>query len=285
MLADAKELWRYRELLFVMVQRELRIRYKNSFLGIIWSFLNPLLQVAVMSFVFNTFMQDKVNNYTAYMLSAYLPFLFFQSCVLDSSQSILVQLPLIKKIYFPREILPLAAVLANLIHLVFGFIIFFAFLLLVYIGDNRINPFQITSLYLPVLMLISFCLATGFSFIISALNTFYEDVKYIAQVGLYLLFYLCPIIYFSENVANSEMNTKSGFLLYKLYNLNPIAVLSQGYRRILLAETPVMVKGQQATALPFPWKYLAYTSVLSIAILVFGYWLFNRLKWKFVERP
>jgi lipopolysaccharide transport system permease protein len=285
MLKDLKELWSYRELLFVMVQRELRIRYKNSALGVIWSFLNPLLQVLVMSFVFNTFARFDVPNYTVYMLAAYLPFIFFQTSILDSAQSILVQYGLIKKIYFPREILPLAAVISNFIHLMIGFVIFFGLLLIAYIRDPRVVPFQATTVYLPLLLLISFLLAAGFAFIISALNTFYEDIKYISQIGLYLLFYMCPIIYFAEQVANSPKNLERGYLLYKLYNLNPLAVLTQSYRKVLLAPIDVKIQGAYAKAMPMPWKYLAVTGVMSVVVFVFGYWLFNRLKWKFVERP
>jgi lipopolysaccharide transport system permease protein len=285
MVKDLKELWSYRELLYVMVQRELRIRYKNSALGIIWSFLNPLLQVLVMSFVFNTFARFEIPNYTVYMLAAYLPFIFFQSSILDSAQSILVQYGLIKKIYFPREILPLAAVISNFIHLLIGFVIFFGLLLIAYIRDPRVVPFQSGTIYLPLLLLISFFLATGFSFIIAALNTFYEDIKYIAQIGLYLLFYLCPIIYFAEQVANSPKNLDKGFLLYKLYNLNPLAVMSQAYRKALLAPVDIKIQGSMAKAMPMPWKYIAVTGVGSIIVFAFGYWLFNRLKWKFVERP
>jgi lipopolysaccharide transport system permease protein len=285
MVKDFKELWNYRELLFVMVQRELRIRYKNSALGVIWSFLNPLLQVLVMSFVFNTFARFEIPNYTVYMLSAYLPFIFFQTSVLDSAQSILVQYGLIKKIYFPREILPLAAVISNFIHLLIGFGIFFGLLLIAYIRDPRVVPFQATTIYLPLLLLISFLLAAGFSFIISALNTFFEDIKYIAQISLYLLFYLCPIIYFAEQVANSPKNLERGYLLYKLYNANPLAVLSQAYRKALLAPVDVKIQGAYAKAMPMPWDYLAVTGIFSVLVFFFGYWLFNRLKWKFVERP
>jgi lipopolysaccharide transport system permease protein len=285
MIADLKELWSYRELLFVMVQRELRIRYKNSFLGIVWSFLNPLLQVIVMSFVFNTFVNIEVKNYTAYMLAAYLPFMFFQSSILDSAQSVLAQIPLIKKIYFPREILPLASVISNFIHLLLGFAILFGLLLFAYVRDPRVFPIQGTTVYLPLLLIISLMLSTGFGLIVSALNTFYEDIKYICQVLLYLLFYLCPIIYFAEQVANSNKNNQTGFLLYKLYNLNPIASLSHAYRKVLLAPTDVKVRGEIATPLPMPWDYVAYCFCFSLFVLVFGYWLFNRMKWKFVERP
>jgi ABC-type polysaccharide/polyol phosphate export permease len=286
MIKELKELWSYRELLYVMVQRELRIRYKNSALGLVWSFLNPLFQVLVMSFVFTTFMHAGGQNFTVYMLSAYLPFMFFQSSVLDSAQSVLLQAPLIKKIYFPREILPLATVIANLIHLLIGFVIFFGFLVIVYIRDPRVNPFQSTTIYLPILLLISFMMAAGSSFIVCALNTFYEDVKYVIQVLMYMLFYMCPIVYYAEVVADAPLNEKSHFLLYKLYNLNPMAALCHGYRKILLAPMdPPKSATETIPHMPLPLKYLAICGVFSFLLLVFGYWLFNRLKWKFVERP
>lgn len=285
MRKELKELWSYRELLYVMVQRELRIRYKNSALGVIWSFLNPILQVLVMSTVFGVFMDIKVPNYTAYMLAAYLPFMFFQYSVLDAAQSILIQVPLIKKIYFPREILPLATVISNFIHLLIGFVIFFGLLLLVYIRDPRVIPFQATTIYLPIMLLFSFMLATGSALIVSALNTFYEDVKYIVNVVMQVMFYLCPIIYFAEQVANARLNVDSNHLIFKLYNLNPLAALSTGYRKVLLAPTPVLVHGDKASALDMPWNYVLISGVTSFVVMVFGYWLFNRMKWKFVERP
>jgi ABC-2 type transport system permease protein len=96
---------------------------------------------------------------------------------------------------------------------------------------------------------------------------------------------MCPIIYFAEQVANSKMNQENGFLLYKLYNLNPMAALCHGFRKVLLAPVDVPVGGALAKHMPTPWQYIAVAGVFSLFILVFGYWLFNRLKWKFVERP
>jgi ABC-type polysaccharide/polyol phosphate export permease len=285
MVKELKELWSYRELLYVMVQRELRIRYKNSALGLIWSFLNPLFQVLVMSFAFKVFLKVGGDSFTVYMLAAYLPFMFFQTCVLDSSQSILLQLPLIKKIYFPREILPLACVFANLIHLLIGFVIFFLVLLFVYVLHPGVMPLQASTVYLPILILISFMLATGASFLVSAFNTFYEDVKYIVTVIMNLMFYLCPIMYYAEHVANAPLNRDTNWLLYKLYNLNPLAALSHGYRKILLAPIQVKIDGVMVDPMPTPWKYIAVSGVFAFCLMIFGYRVFNRLKWKFVERP
>src|SRR5437762_12320126 len=103
MLSELKELWRFRELLFSMVQRELKIRYKNSFLGFLWSLLNPLLTVLVMTLVFKNVMQNQTPNLGAYILAAYLPYMFFQLCLMDSAQTIISNIQPKKKIYFPRE--------------------------------------------------------------------------------------------------------------------------------------------------------------------------------------
>ncbi|MER3495869.1 MAG: hypothetical protein C4320_03110 [Armatimonadota bacterium] len=281
MIGELRELWRYRELLLVMVGRELKIRYKNSGLGILWSFLNPLLQVAVMTFVFGTILNQGIPNFSAYILAAYLPFTFFQFSVLDSAQSVLVALPMVKKIYFPREILPLAAILANFLHLLLGFVVFFLFLLFVYLRDPRVIPFQSTTILLPLLFAISLMLSIGVGLIVSALNTFYEDVKYIVNMIMYLLIFLCPIMYLGERVAATEANYKSGFLLYKLYNLNPVAALSTAYRKVLLAPTPVTISpGKVQDAIPLDWNYVGLAAFTSFSLMVGGYALFNRLKWR-----
>ncbi|MEZ5162709.1 MAG: ABC transporter permease [Fimbriimonadaceae bacterium] len=124
MRENLRELWKFRELLWAMVERELRIRYKNSFLGFFWSLLNPLVTVAVMTVVFKYLMQNSTPNFSAYVLAAYLPFLFFNMTLLDSAQSVLVSLPVVRKVYFPREILPLASIASNFIHFLLALLVF-----------------------------------------------------------------------------------------------------------------------------------------------------------------
>jgi ABC-type polysaccharide/polyol phosphate export permease len=297
MRSELKELWRFRELLYTMVQRDLKIRYKNSALGFFWSLLNPALTVAAMSFVFSNFIGFSMPNYTAYLFAAYLPFIFFQNCLMDSAQTVIVAMPLIKKIYFPREILPLAAVISNFVNFTMSMAVFFIYLLGVYIllpgaDGHRDWPIQTTVILLPILMAISLCLATGFSLMVSAFNTFYEDVKYILGVALYLLFFFCPIVYFSELVGNSKINVDSGGFWYKVYHLNPVAELSVAYRKLILAPSPIPTGTDPKTLkplliqpLPFNWAYLALAAITSIVVLWAGYAVFNRLKWRFVERP
>lgn len=286
MVGELKELWRFRELLVTMVYRDLKIRYKNSALGFLWSLLNPLLTVAVMSFVIENFMYRGANSISAYILAAYLPFMFFQLAVMDSAQTILTAMPLIKKIYFPREILPIASVTSNFIHLILAMGVFFLYQIAIWIMHPGAFPIQWTAIYLPFLLIIAYALALGVAFFVSALNTFYEDVKYLVGIMLYLMFFLCPVMYFSEVVANSRLNDQTGNLLYKLIHLNPLASLITAFRKALVA-SPAYVdtdKGQMKP-IPMEWHWVAYTAVASFLILIGGYALFNKLKWRFVERP
>lgn len=287
MLAELKELWRFRELLISMIQRELKIRYKNSFLGFFWSLANPLITVLVMTLVFKFFMRNGTNNLSAYILAAYLPYMFFQFAIMDSAQSILSYLPLVRKIYFPREILPLALIISNFFHFVMALLVFFAYLLVIYLLDPRISPFQWSILLLPLVLVINFALATGLGLLVAAWNTFYEDIKYLVGVMLYLMFFLCPIMYFSENVrhmAGGESGRAD--LVYTLYHLNPLAMLCTAYRKLLVAPQPVDMGDKGfVPALPLDWGLLGITAAVSLFILWYGYRVFNRVKWRFVERP
>lgn len=284
MREDLKELWRFRELLLTLVERELRIRYKNSFLGFFWSLLNPLITVLVMTVVFKYFMKLETPSLSAYILAAYLPYIFFQMSVLDSAQSVVAALPIVRKVYFPRIVLPLAMVMANFVHMLLALGVFLVYLLGVYLLFPGQSPFQLTTLLLPVVLLINFALAAGIGFIVSALNTFYEDVKYIMTVVMWLLLFLSPVMYFSENVWNHS-KTADGGLTYFLYHLNPVAMLCTAYRKILIAPQVVDLRGEQLVPLPLDWGLLGITAAVSVAMLVVGFRVFTNLQWKFVERP
>lgn len=291
MLAELKELWRFRELLLSLVERELRIRYKNSVLGFFWSLLNPLITATVMTLVFKFFLEQDVSSYGLYVLAAYLPYIFMQFSLMDSAQSVLLSLPVVRKVYFPREVLPAAQVLANFIHFCLAMVVFFFIAAGVWVlhpsGEFPIRP---TAVLLPVLMIINLMLAMGLGLIVSALNTFYEDVKYLLSAALYIGFFLCPVMYFSENVlAATQSRGVGGQWIYTLYHANPMAMLCTAYKKTLLANTPVPT-GRGAVArelpgIPLDWGMLGLAAITSFGFLVFGYWMFNRMKWRFVERP
>lgn len=285
-MADLKELWRFRELLWAMVERELRIRYKNSFLGFFWSLINPLMTVAVMTVVFRTFLRNQTDNYSSYVLAAYLPFMFFNLSVMDSAQSVIAALPVVKKVYFPREILPLASVIANFIHFLLALVVFFGYLFVVWAASGfQVSPFTWKIGFLPFLLIVSFALTCGMSLIVSALNVFYEDVKYVAGVLLYLAFFLTPVMYFSENVYIS-LKDKGATWLYTLYHLNPVAQLATTYKKTLVPTGPIDIgAGEKIDPIAQNWPMFGVCVLVSFGVLVFGYSLFNRMKWRFVERP
>lgn len=287
MRENLKELWRFRELLFAMAERELRIRYKNSFLGFFWSLLNPLATVVVMTVVFQLFLRNSTPNFSAYVLAAYLPFLFINMSILDSAQSVLTALPVVKKVYFPREILPLASVISNFVHFLLAMLVFFVFLFGVYAFSGFVDsPFTWRLWFLPVLVIITLALVTGTSLLVSALNVFYEDVKYMVSVLLYLLFFLTPIMYFSENVVAGLKDWPAGDLLARLYHANPLAMLATTYKRVLLPPVQVDV-GESGLMQPlaFDWLMFGVCAATCVGMLFLGYAVFNRMKWRFVERP
>jgi lipopolysaccharide transport system permease protein len=289
MREDLAELWRFRELLWAMVERELRIRYKNSVLGFLWSLLNPLVTVLVMTLVFKLFLRNGTPNYSAHVLAAYLPFLFVNLAILDSAQSVLASLPVVKKVYFPREILPLASVLANAVHFVLALAVFFAYLFGVWAFTGfQQAPFTWRIGFLPVLFVVTVAFTAGVSLIVSALNVFYEDTKYVVGVLLYLAFFLTPIMYFSENVWHALADRgPGGEALYWLYHANPLATLATAYKKTLVPPGLVDIGGSDGLVMPVPfsWPMFGMAAVVSLAVLVGGYALFNRLKWRFVERP
>jgi lipopolysaccharide transport system permease protein len=265
-----------------MVRRDLKVRYKNSLLGFFWSLINPMLTCFVIWFLFSVINQDDTKNLSAYILAAYLPYMFFSMSILDATSSVLNQVNVIKKIYFPREILPLTAIISNFIHFLLSMVVFFLYLLVIYILHPGESPFRWTSLFLPILLVISLLMATGFGLLFSALNTFYEDVKYIVGFTMSMLFFLSPIMYFMEKVYYGHSRVQ-----YYLYNfLNPVAPLSNGYRKILLAPQDVASGGAEKwPALPIAWRMIAFSGCASVVILLVGYHVFNRMKWRFVERP
>src|SRR6266849_7917097 len=172
MLTELAELYRFRELLWILVLRDLKVRYKNSVLGFAWSLINPAVQVAVISFVVKNFMKVDVPNLSAYIFCAFLPWSFFQLALLDTSHSLIVNEQLMKKVYFPREIIPISLVLSNLIHLLLAILVF-----LVYLVVLVRAPVLPKLAFIPFLILIELLLITGLSLVISAISVFYEDVK------------------------------------------------------------------------------------------------------------
>jgi lipopolysaccharide transport system permease protein len=282
-LAELAELYRFRELLWILVLRDLKVRYKNSALGFLWSLINPAVQVAVMSFVVKNFLHEEVPNLSAYIFCAFLPWSFFQLALLDTSHSLIVNERLMKKVYFPREIIPLSLVLSNLIHLLLAILVFLVYLVL-YVQAPLLSKL----VFIPGLILIEMLFITGIALVVSGVSVFYEDVKYLVTVLLQVLYFAVPVMYFVEQVKNSTANHDSHGLLFKLYMLNPLVTILTAFRFCMLQPTYIPPSahsiGIQASS-AVPVSYLLVTTALSLFVAIAGYALFNRMKWSFVERP
>lgn len=274
LLASLREVWQYRALIGELVRRDIKLRYKNSIGGALWSLLNPLMQIVVLTVLMKFILTNPVKNYSAHLFVLFL-WNFIQVNILDGCVSLLSNANLVRKIYFPRAILPIVTLLGSLIH--FGIAFLFT---LIYFFALRAYPDQLRPLFLmvfPVLLCASI-LCLGMSFILSYLNVLYEDVRFIVTALLGVFFYALPIIYPIENVYAYPNR-------YSLYMLNPVATLLVCYQRALLG--PPQVIGKSGTPLPsppYPWNFFSIACVESVLLLVIGFYLFEKYKWEIAER-
>ena len=276
MAADLRELVRYRELVQNLVVRDLKVRYRNSALGFFWSLLNPLAQVFIITLVFKFVIRIGFDNYSAYVLAGFLPWTFFQMAVLDASQSILHHGPLLKKVYIPREAVPISIVISNLIHFGLALLVLFVYMLILGV------PFTWKLVLLPPVIVFHFLLTMGVGLLVSCANVFYEDIKYLMTVVLNLMYYMVPVLYVLEQLASIPPRypwlhaNREGVLF--VYQLNPLAVWITAYRRILLPPVPESIG--HAPMEPFT---VILAALMSVGIAVLGYAVFTKYKWEFAE--
>ena len=284
MIGELAELLQYKDLLKQLVVRDLKVRYKNSVLGFFWSLANPLVQVATITIMVKYVMRQDIPNYSAYLLVGFLPWIFLSMTLMDSSQVVLVHRDLLKKVYFPREVLPLSVVISNLIHFLLSLVVFFIYLIAyIHFGLNG-RGLLISTLWLPLLITMQLMLVIGLTSFISCLNVFFEDTKYLLSALLNVFFYLTPIMYPAEFVYSRIMGSHLAPIwktaLYKLYLLNPVNMLVDAYRKILLPPFAT----NTASSLPLDYAMLAVCGVMCALVAVGGYLFFNSRKWIFAER-
>lgn len=273
-MESLRELWQYRPLIGELVRRDLKLRYKNSVGGIAWSLLNPLLQIFVITTVMKFIQARPISSYSAYLFGIIFLWNFFQITLIDGCISILQNAQLVRKVYFPRAILPLATLLANLFHFAVAFV--FTLLYFFVLGAYPENLRLVALMAFPAIFFTA-VLALGFAYMLSYLNVFYEDVRFIITALCQLMFYGMPVFFTIEQVA------AKGF--YNVYMLNPIAALLVTYQRALLP--PPGMTGSDGTPLPpvgIPWDFFALAAVTSTLVLIAGYALFNKYQWEIAER-
>ncbi|RME30743.1 MAG: ABC transporter permease [Thermoflexia bacterium] len=266
-LRRLRELWAYRDLVYNLVVRDLKARYKNSILGVAWSWMNPLLMMVVYTVVFNILAgRSNLPHYPVFILCALLPWNFFSSAVAQATNSIVEAAPLIKKVYFPREVLPISAVLSNMVNFLIALPVFF--LLALVLG----NPITGWALLFPVTLVIQVMFTLGVSFLTATLNVFYRDTRLILDVLLLAWFFLTPIFYPLTTVPERyvlwgiPINVRAWLL-----RLNPMASVISSYRDLLYWGT--------STA----WDFLVRTAVTALGVLVVGYLVFLHYSPRFGE--
>ena len=262
-----RELWAYRSLIANFVLRDLKVRYKNSLLGIVWSWLNPLLMMLIFTFVFGVLWERAdIPNYHILFLSALLPWNFFVGAVMGGITSISQGGALIKKVYFPRETLPISVVLSNLVNFLIALPVFF---LLAMVSGVPLTKWV---LFLPVAIFIEVMFATGIVLFLSAVEVFYRDTHMLMDVAMQAWFFLTPVIYPVSTLPISVtwLGVTFNPRLW-LFRLNPMASIINTYQDILY-------NGVLTTL-----DFLSRTAVTAFIVLIFGYWFFRRQSSKFGE--
>ena len=252
-----KELYAYREMIFSLVRRDLKGRYKGSVLGFLWTFINPLLQLLVYTFVFSTVMRMGIEDYYLFLFVALVPWIFFSTSVSGGSSCIWAQQDMVKKIYFPREVLPIAYVTSQFVNMLLSFIVIFIVLLF---SGKTLNLEAI--LCLPIIMLVEYLLALGMAMISSAVTVYIRDLEYILGIITMAWQFLSPVMYSVEQVPEEVRG---------IFEMNPVAPIIIAYRDILYyGKIPEL-------------ETLAHSIFVGVGLLVIGTVIFGKLKKHFAE--
>lgn len=251
-----KELYQYREFFKTSVKKDFRGKYKKSFLGVLWSFINPLLQLLIYSLVFPFILKNNISNYTIFLIVALIPWNFFATTITQSTTSIINNGGIIKKVYFPREILPLSTVTSNLINFLISCIIIVLALLISGVGISKYI------LLLPVIIILQYLLLIGIAFILSAITVYIRDLEYFISVLMMLWFYLTPIVYEISLIPKN---------IQALFQLNPMVAITNAYRDILYYQKmPNLL-------------FLGILLIVCLLLVIVGYCIFKKCKKGFAE--
>ncbi len=266
-LQHFRELFHYRDLTYNLVVRDLKARYKNSVLGFLWSLLNPLGMMVVFTTVFTIMVPNaRVANYPIFLLAGLLPWNFFSAGVLSGTNSVVFNAGLVKKVYFPREVLPISNVLSNLVNFLLALLVLFAVLI---VFRMRFSPWL---WMLPVVIAVQTCFTLGMVLFLSTLNVFYRDTIMVMEVIMQAWFFLTPVFYPIEILPRSYQVLGVTLDIRRLvYILNPMASIVAAYRDVLYWGVHTDL------------RFFMRTVATSLAVLAFGYWFFRRYSGRFGE--
>lgn len=251
-----KGVWDHRGLLYYLVWREIKVRYKQTLIGIAWAVIQPLGMMLIFSLVFGELLKVKPDPlwlpYPIFVYTALVPWFYFSHSLSSAANSLIEQKEVITRVFFPRLLLPISGVVVPLIDFVIAMVILFC--MMVYYDIALTGAI----LFLPLFMLLAVASALGFGLWLSALNAMFRDFRYIVPFALMMMLYLSPVIYPSTEVPEK-------FQL--LYGLNPMAGVIEGFRWALLGVTE-----------PPSQKIIWMSSAAVLAILVSGLAFFRRME-------
>jgi len=261
-----RELWEYRDVLVNFIRRDLKLRYKSSVLGFFWSMLLPLAQVVTFVIIFKYIRPLGKANYSVFLMTGFFPWMFLNQAVLDGAVSFAANVGLLKRVYFPRLILPLTTLGSNLVHFVLSLI-----LLCGYFAYVRVT---VNWGYLPLALLaiaIQLTFMFGLMLLVGSLSVFYSDIKFLLTAFFQMWMFLSPILYSASDVVHTSRFPQ---WIKSAYFMNPIAPLMMAYQSLVPLNEPTK-------ALVSYWQYLGLSAAVAILVLVVGYVVFRRYEWEF----
>ena len=256
-MSRLKDIYEYRLMIRSLVKRDLRGKYKGSVLGFMWTFVNPLLQLLVYNMVFSIIMKAGVEKFYLYLFVGLIPWLFFSAAITGGSTCIIAQKDLIKKIRFPREIIPISFVTSQFVNMLLSFI--------VVIIVSVVSGVHLTFggiLCLPVIMIVEYLMALGIALISSSLTVYFRDLEHILAIVAMAWLYATPICYPETMVPEKYLS---------LYRLNPVTPVVNAYRDVLYyGRTPDL-------------RTLVLAVCIGIVTVVLGVLIFGKLQRRFAE--
>ena len=254
---EIKKIYNYRELLKTSIKKEVRSKYKNSFLGVVWSFFNPLLQIVVYAVIFSLILKNKQEYYTIFLCSGIIPWTFFSIAINKSAYTIIENGNIIKKVYFPREIIPISVVTAETINFLISTIIIIGFVIIGGIGISKYI------LFYPIILIAQYLIILAISFIVSSICVYFRDLQHFIVIILQLLFYATPIVYSQDSIP-------SGFQWILKYN--PMTYIINAYRDIFYYKKAIQIQ---------PIIFMLFLGATSVFV---GLKFFEKLQRGFAEQ-
>lgn len=277
MFKRIKEIWGYRALIRTLVIRDLKVRYKSSFLGYLWSFIKPLALMIVLSIVFSFVLKMEADGpFPLFMIIGLMPWIFTATSLMEGTNSIVGNADLVRKIYFPREIYPITAVLANLVHFILTMPLLVG--LLVFYSITKDIPITWPILIVPVIIFVQILFLIGVTMPLAAINAYYRDTLHIVEVIINIWFYLTPIVYPLSYIQVNvflDLGISEIFkrLLLWIYQANPMAGFIMAYRYAFMHG--VEPSHPEIGGYPLLMPYVISTLVITVVSLIIGFMVFR----------